>query len=214
MNERLEELLSAQLLATDDAPSRAYPHLLSLLELLNQSYAVVGTIALGIHARPRFTRTVQILTAEEPSENWRRMAGKAGYSRSDPNPEYESSCWSKGQMQLSILRGDQLAVSAAIASRQPHRLFDIPVYVAQPTELLWIYLTLADTDNNALPEAIELINHGAPNIEHLRSNIALTSPSLTARLEQWLNRADHDLRSTYSASVERRLKLKGRRSQK
>lgn len=210
MNEGLEDLLSAQLLETDDVPSRAYPDLLSLLEMLNQSYAVVGTIALGIHARARYTRTVQILTVEEPSEEWQRFAGEAGYSRSDANSGYESSRWSKWQMQLSILRVDPPAVSAAIASRQPHRLFGVHVYVAEPTELLWIYLTLADMDNNALPEAIELINHGAPNIGDLRSNIALTSPSLTARLEHWLNRAELSRRSTYSASVEHRLQLQGR----
>lgn len=165
---------------------------------------MVGPLALGIFARPRCTRDLRILVCQPPSLGWRGDIRALGYSEEQVEPQSKRARYAKGSIYLTLVYASWLGEQAAIANSQIHTIFGVPLRFAEPNYLLWSYLVQGD--QAALAEAIELINHGDIDRHKLASELKKKEPLLMPVFFEWLLLAAKNKASTYSDSVECRLR--------
>lgn len=164
----------------------------SRLASLDVGYAVVGAIAMGIHARPRFSGRIQVVLLGTPSNAWLESLRHAGYEERDG--------WTRDGVELLILVSSSAASLSAIRHARLHRLFGTDIRVANAKDLLWVHL-----ESGELPEsisvAVELISACPQVVEELRTDLAIRQNDLVSRLDRWAERVRLARLSNYSDSV-------------
>lgn len=183
--------------------SRELPVLFGLIERLGEGYTVIGALALGVQARPRCTRDFRIVARSLPLE-WRREILAFGYSEAGVTRQEHTVCYVKGSIRLTVIEAKRPADFAAIVNSRIHRILGVQMRVTESNYLLWLHLTHRDAI--ALVEAIELINYGTIDRDQLRETLRQNEPALLTIFHAWLMRAEKEKNSTYSDSVERRLR--------
>ena len=167
---------------------------ISRIAWLAEGYAVVGNIASGVHARPRFTEQIQVVLSCAPPAAWLEALRHAGYR------ECESGVWTLDGLRLSISVSSSAASLSAIRHARLHRLFGTDIRVANAKDLLWVHL-----ESGELPEsisvAVELISACPQVVEELRTDLAIRQNALVSRLDRWAERVRLARLSNYSDSV-------------
>lgn len=190
----LEYLLSIHPLRTSDALwEEAVADAISRIASLAEGYAVVGAIALGVHARPRFAEQIRVVLSCAPSNAWLGVLRDSGFM------ECECGVWVLHGLKLSISVSASTATLSAIQHATLHRLFGRDIRVAEPKDLLWLYLEAGER-SESLSEAIELICNCPQVVEQLRSDL-VKYHDLISSLDRWAEKAARARLSNYSDSV-------------
>lgn len=190
----LEDLLSIHPFRTSGSLwAETVADAVSRLTSLAEGYAVIGTIAMGIHTRPRFTEQIRVLLSCAPSSAWLEALRNSGYK------EYERNIWTLHGLKLSISVSSSSASLSVIQHARLHRLFGRDIRVAEAKDLLWVYLESGELPES-MSEAVELISNCPQVVEELRSEL-VKQHDLVSRLDRWAERADLARLSNYSDSV-------------
>ena len=168
------------------------------IALLTEGYAVVGNIAMGVHARPRFTEQIQVVLSCAPPLAWLEALRHAGYR------ECESGVWTLDGLRLSISVSSSAASLSATQHARLHPLFGREIRVAEAKDVLWIYLETGELPES-ISEAIELISTCPQVVEELRADLVIRQNDLVSRLDRWAERVRLARLSNYSDSVIARL---------
>jgi hypothetical protein len=206
----LEDLLSSPITAESERDDlKSFVALLSCISDLGADYALIGTIALGIHARPRFTRRIHVVRASRLPNIWIESLHPS-YSEgflSQKNQKIQSV----GQLSIRVSGGE--AEKSAILNAKTIPVFGLNVRVAEPVDLLWLYLETEDC-MESLSEAVELISRLPGVAEELHTRLETKRSALVYKLEDWVGRAQNSRLSSYSKRVSPRInaKTKARKS--
>lgn len=167
---------------------------ISSIACLAEGYAVVGNIALGVHARPRFTEQILVVLSCAPPTAWLEALRHAGYK------ECESGVWTLDGLRLSISVSSSAASLSATQHARLHTLFGREIRVAEAKDVLWIYIETGELPES-ISEAAELISSYPQVVEELRAVIAFGQDDLVSRLDRWAERVRLARLSNYSDSV-------------
>jgi len=191
----LEDLLRVHPLRTsENLWDRTVADAISRLALLVEGYALMGTIAMGVHARPRFTEKIEAVLSCNPPNVWIEALRDAGYN------ECKYGVWTRHGLVLSISVRSSAGSLSAIQHAKLHPLFGREIRLAEPKDLLWIYLERGDLPESIL-DAFEIISSCPLVVEELRAELSTGQIDFVSRLDQWAERVRLARLSNYSDSV-------------